>query len=117
MNGFIEAPNRGRRFPYTFEDQTLTVYGTNSLPLDMPTDLGVLSNNNFLIASVTGKSSLAVFFVDELPFGDTGPIIWTSTTLRVFYYIDKVSADHPFVPDKMYLPLMNSTISLTSILE
>lgn len=101
MNGFIEVPNRGRRFPYTFEDEVLTVYSTNSLPLDTPTDLCVLSSNNFLIASVTGKSSLVVFFVDQLPFDDSGPIIWTSTTLRVFYYIDEVSGDHPFVPDKM----------------
>ena len=72
MNGYIEVPNRGRRFLYTFEDEVLTVYSTNSLPLDTPTDLGVLSSNNYLIASVTGKSSLVIFFVDQFPFGDSG---------------------------------------------
>ena len=32
MNGFVEVPNRNRRFAYTFEDQILTVYSANSLP-------------------------------------------------------------------------------------
>jgi len=102
MTGFIEVPNRGRRFPYTLEDQTLTVYSANSLPLDTPTDLSVFSSNKFLIASETGKSSLVIFFVDHLPFDDTGPIIWTSTTLRVFYYIDGVHKGRPFIPDTVY---------------
>ena len=72
MNGFVEVPNRNRRFAYTFEDQILTIYSANSLPLTSATDLGITSSNKFLVATNTEKSTLVVFFVDHLPFDDGG---------------------------------------------
>lgn len=101
MNGFIEVPNKGRRFPYVFEDQSLTIYSTNSLPLSGATDFGIMSSNIYLIASSTETSALVVFFVDEYPFDDNSPILWTSTTLRVYYYITGLNKDRAFIPDKM----------------
>ena len=101
MNGFVEVPNRNRRFAYTFEDQILTIYSANSLPLTSATDLGITSSNKFLVATNTEKSTLVVFFVDHLPFDDGGAIIWTSTTLKVYYYIDGIYEERKFSFDKL----------------
>ena len=101
MNGFVEVPNRNRRFAYTFEDQILTVYSANSLPLTSATDLGITSSNKFLVATNTEKSTLVVFFVDHFPFDDGDAIIWTSTTLKVYYYIDGIHEDRRFSFDRL----------------
>jgi len=101
MNGFVEVPNYNRRFAYTFEDQNLIVYSTNSLPLTSTTDLGITSSNKFLVATSTEKSTLVVFFVDRLPFDEGAGIIWTSTTLKVYYYIDGIHEDWNFSFDRL----------------
>jgi len=87
MTGFIEVPNRGRRFPYTLEDQTLTVYSANSLPLDTPTDLSVFSSNKFLIASETGKSSLVIFFVDHFKTLSVNEFSKNHTLFLLLYHL------------------------------
>lgn len=101
MNGFVEVPSRNRRFAYTFEDRRLTVYSANSLPLTTATDLGITSSNKYLIATNTEKSTLVVFFVDHLPFDEGSTIIWTSTTLKVYYYIDGIHEERKFSFDRL----------------
>lgn len=101
MNGFIEVPSLNRRFPYVFQDDTLTVYSADSLPLNTPTAIDISSSNEFLIGTETGTNSLVVFFVDHLPFEGEGPVLWSSTTSRVYYYIDGLNEERLFAPDKL----------------
>lgn len=100
MNGFIEIPSMGRSFHYVLEEQTLTVYSSNSLPLENPTELGLISSDKFLIGTCAEKSTLVVFFVDRTPFGEG--IIWSSTSLKVYYYIDGLHKGNLFAPNKLY---------------
>lgn len=88
MNGFIEVPTLKRKFFYTYEDGSLTVYSKNSLPLEAPTNLVIMSDCDYVIGTDTEEGSLVVFFVDRVPFSDFSGVIWTSTTARVYFYID-----------------------------
>lgn len=99
MNGFIEIPSMGRKFPYVLEEQTLTVYSANTLPLEKNTELGLLSSDNYLIGTCAEKSTLVVFFVDRIPFG--GGVLWSSTTLTVYYYIDGLHEGRLFAPTEL----------------
>lgn len=101
MNGFIEVPTLKRKFFYTYEDGSLTVYSKNSLPLETSTNLAITSDCDYVIGTVTEESSLVVFFVDRVPFSDSSGIILTSTTVRVYFYIDHLKQDRPFLPSSL----------------
>lgn len=101
MNGFIEVPSLKRKLFYIHEYDRLTVYSTTSLPLDTITDLNITSACDYVIGTDAESNSLVVFFVDHMPFPDGSGLMWTSTTLRVYFYIDQLKQGRPFVPNSI----------------
>lgn len=89
LQGYIIIKPRKRKFAYKFEDKCLTVYSCNSIPIHEKedVDLNLNSNTEYLIANDLSTGKTILFFVDSIPFDDDGPIFWTSTSVKVYFYI------------------------------
>ena len=89
MQGYVFIKSRKRKFAYVFEEGCLTVFSGNSIPIseNEEIELNLHSNTDYVIANDLSTGKNILFFVERVPFGEDGPIIWTSTGIRVYFYI------------------------------
>jgi hypothetical protein len=75
---------------YNFIDSELTVYSANTIPLDQIQAvycLDIKCKTDYLVGIDNEKRNTIVFFVDRIPYEDN-QLAWTSSTVKVYYYID-----------------------------
>ncbi len=101
MHGYINMISMKRRFVYIFEDSVMTVYSRNSLPFEHDDiNINLDCDIKYIFANDLRTGNNIIFFVDEIPFSDERRLIFTSTTIRVHYYIELIEDFESFIFDK-----------------
>ena len=88
IHGYIYVESRNRRFAYSFKDNLLTVYSKDSLPIQDKDkiDIQFKSKLPYVIGNDLDSGKNIVFFINSIPFDEGEPLIWSSTTKKVYYF-------------------------------
>ena len=88
MHGYIEIPEKQRRFAYNLDNNVMTVFTKDSLPLDpqKQAKFDLVSDTPWVIGNDIISGDNILFFVDNIPFADS-ELFWASAGVRVRWII------------------------------
>lgn len=89
MHGYINIKSLNRRFHYKFFDNIITVYSRDSLPLEQDDiDITIKCDTKYVYANDLSTGNNILFFVDRIPFSNDQQLLFTSVSIRVYFYLE-----------------------------